>query len=328
MGLAYRQVESRKRPTPSGLSRAYRAYQIAKFSARQDEHPRQSGPPAEAQRFLHLGRYLAGRRPVSNTNSTSRDSVQILPRYGAGGGCILVTTSFLNYIHTAALHRYSPCLVSPQRTPLASTTPLAKGTQALTHNARMCTWDGEACTARVPVKHGVAEELPSPCVLRHARPLSSRKNKKRSTGSSRSRPGSAGLTHVLLLGHLDRILVLGTGQHAEHVRLRLPVRRLRLRGLAQHHLLALRHLVLHEIFETARLALTDARLDLGEIFETAHLSLNVHSGCSDLPNDHRDHANNRSGTPQELAVVLDKLAARLERRLSRARCWYGSARGR
>ena len=60
MGLAYRQVESRKRPTPSGLSRAYRAYQIAKFSARQDEHPRQSGPksgpPAEAQRFLHLGR--------------------------------------------------------------------------------------------------------------------------------------------------------------------------------------------------------------------------------------------------------------------------------
>ena len=91
-------------------------------------------PPAEAQRFLHLGRYfyLAGRRPVSNTNSTSRDSVQILPRYGAGGGCILVTTSFLNYIHTAALHRYSPCLVSPQRTPLASTTPLAKGTQALT----------------------------------------------------------------------------------------------------------------------------------------------------------------------------------------------------
>ena len=86
MGLAYRQVESRKRPTPSGLSRVYRAYQIAKFSARQDEQPRQSGPPAEAQRFLHLGRYLAGRRPVSNTNSTSRDSVQILPRYGAGGG--------------------------------------------------------------------------------------------------------------------------------------------------------------------------------------------------------------------------------------------------
>ena len=277
---------------------------------------------------------------------------------------VVVTTSFLNYIHTAALHRYSPCLVSPQRTPLASTTPLAKGTQALTHNARMCTWDGEACTARVPVKHGVAEELPSPCVLRHARPLSSRKNKKRSTGSSRSRPGSAGLTHVLLLGHLDRILVLGTstrsmsasdfwfaasdcaawrsiderlfltssrssrphpglgtGQHAEHVRLRLLVRRLRLRGLAQHHLLALRHLVLHEIFETAR-------LDLGELFDAAHLSLHVHSVCSDLPNDHRDHANNRSGTPQELAVVLEKLAARLERRLSRARCWYGSARGR
>ena len=222
----------------------------------------------------------------------------------------LVTTSFLNYIHTAALHRYSPCLVSPQRTPLASTTPLAKGTQALTHNARMCTWDGEACTARVPVKHGVAEELPSPCVLRHARPLSSRKNKKRSTGSSRSRPGSAGLTHVLLLGHLDRILVLGTGQHAEHVRLRLLVRRLRLRGLAQHRLLALRHLVLQELFETA------------------HLSLKVHSGCSDLRNDHRDHANSRSGTPDELAVVLDQLAARLERRLSRARCWYGSARGR
>eukprot|EP00964_Phaeocystis_antarctica_P101999 scaffold67435_cov100-Phaeocystis_antarctica.AAC.6 len=33
----------------SGMSRAYRAYQIANFNAPQDEHPRQSGPPAEAQ---------------------------------------------------------------------------------------------------------------------------------------------------------------------------------------------------------------------------------------------------------------------------------------
>ena len=32
------------------MSRAHRAHQIAKFSALQDEHPRQSGPPAEAQR--------------------------------------------------------------------------------------------------------------------------------------------------------------------------------------------------------------------------------------------------------------------------------------
>ena len=65
--------------------------------------------------------------------SNSRDSVFRFCRATAlGGVSILVTTSFLNYIHTAALHRYSPCLVSPQRTPLASTTPLAKGTQALT----------------------------------------------------------------------------------------------------------------------------------------------------------------------------------------------------
>ena len=83
-------------------------------------------PPARPRAAPRL--FLAG-RPVSN----SRDSVFRFCRATAlGGVSILVTTSFLNYIHTAALHRYSPCLVSPQRTPLASTTPLAKGTQALT----------------------------------------------------------------------------------------------------------------------------------------------------------------------------------------------------
>ena len=38
------------------MSRAHRAHQIANFSAAQDEHPLQSGPPAEAQSEPELRR--------------------------------------------------------------------------------------------------------------------------------------------------------------------------------------------------------------------------------------------------------------------------------